>query len=326
VSLFWRLFVPNATVLAAACVVLMIEPANGRVVALVGGLATLLAVNVVLMRRTFAPLARLAATMRSVDPLRPGQRVPVDAPQSEVTVLADAFNDMLGRLEAERRESGRRALTAQEQERRRLAAELHDELGQTLTALALQLDRLAGRVPEADRDDVRASRDTALELVDSTRALARRLRPEGLDALGLPAALTGLTERLSARTGLPVERTITRDLPPLDPDAELVVFRVAQESLTNVVRHARAGRARLVLARDGDGAVVLTVSDDGVGIDGHASGRDGRGILLMRERAMLVGGQLSIEDADGHGTRVRLWVPAQRPQDADAVSPATPPR
>ena len=310
VSLFWRLLVPNATVLAAACVVLWIEPANGRVVALAGGLAVLLAVNVVLMRRTVAPLVRLTGLMRSVDPLRPGQRVETIGPESEVTVLGAAFDDMLERLEVERRESGRRALSAQEAERRRLAGELHDELGQSLTALALQLDRVAGRLGGEDRDDVLAARDGALELVDAARGLARRLRPEGLDVLGLPAALTALVERLSARTGFTVERSIARDLPPLDPDAELVVYRVAQESLTNVVRHAHARQAVVVLAAEGD-AVTLEVCDDGIGVDGHRSGHDGRGILLMRERAMLVGGQLEIgEPATGRGTCVHLRVPA----------------
>jgi two-component system sensor histidine kinase UhpB len=310
VSLFWRLFVPNATVLATACVVLMVEPANGRVVALTGGLAALLVVNLVLMRRTFAPLARLSAAMRATDPLRPGQRVPAEGPRSEVTVLAEAFNEMLERLEDERRESGRRALSAQESERRRLAGELHDELGQSLTALALQLNRVGGRVPDGARPEVLAARDTALGLVDETRALARRLRPEGLDALGLAAALTNLVERLSAQTGLPIDRRLARDLPPLDPDAELVLYRVAQESLTNVVRHARASRAELTLAtRDAD--VVLEVRDDGIGVDGHTAGRDGRGVLLMRERAMLVGGELQVGGRPGGpGTVVRLRVPA----------------
>ena len=312
VSLFWRLFVPNATVLGAACVVLWIEPANGRVVALIGGLTAMLAVDLVLMRRAFAPLARLVAAMGAIDPLRPGRRVPATGPESEVTVLAAAFNDMLDRLERERRESGRHALSAQEAERRRLAGELHDELGQSLTALALQLNRLAGGLPGPQRAEALAARDTALALVEDTRALARRLRPEGLDALGLPAALTNLVERLAAQTGLAIERRIERDLPPLEPDAELVVYRVAQESLTNVVRHARATRAQLALSGDERG-VTLVVADDGVGVGGagDGAGGGGRGVLLMRERAMLVGGELALEPGeDGRGTTVRLRVPA----------------
>src|SRR5918996_5769907 len=103
IPLFWRLFVPNASVLIVACVVLIVEPANGRIVALVGGLAIMLAVNLLLMRRAFSPLTRLMTTMTRVDPLRPGERVPVVGPPSEVTVLAREFNAMLDRIETERR-------------------------------------------------------------------------------------------------------------------------------------------------------------------------------------------------------------------------------
>jgi len=306
VPLFWRLFVPNATVLGAACVVLMIEPANGRVVALVGGLVTMLVVNLVLMRRAFAPLARLTTLMAHVDPLRPGQRVQVPGPSSEVTVLAHTFNEMLDRLEVERRESGRRALSAQEEERRRLAAELHDEIGQTLTALVLQLSRVVDQSSDGARDDAVGARETALQLVEDVRALARRLRPEALDALGLVAALTNLVERLSERTGLPVERALQRNLPALTPEAELVVYRVAQESLTNAVRHAGASRAWLSLQSDSEG-VVLTVTDDGQGFAPDA-GEHG-GIRNMRERALLVGAAVAIGPGpDGQGTQVRLRI------------------
>ena len=147
VPLFWRLFIPNSTVLAVAGVVLLIEPANGRILALGGGLAVLLVVNLVLMRRAFAPLVHLTGLMRRIDPLRPGQRVVVPGPQSEVTVLAEAFNDMLDRLETERRESARRALSERENERRHLASELHDQLGQQLTALALAMSRSVAVAP-----------------------------------------------------------------------------------------------------------------------------------------------------------------------------------
>lgn len=306
IPLFWRLFVPNATVLGAACVVLMIEPANGRVVALVGGLLTMLVVNVVLMRRAFAPLARLTGLMGRIDPLRPGQRIHVPGPDSEVTLLAHTFNDMLDRLERERRDSGRRALSAQEAERRRLAAELHDDIGQTLTALVLQLSRVVDQSTDSAREAAVGARDTALELVDDVRAIARRLRPEALDALGLPAALTALTERFSERTGLPVERTVERALPPLTAEAELVVYRVAQESLTNVVRHAGASRAWLSLRGDAEG-VVLTVRDDGRGFT-PADVEQG-GIRYMRERALLVGAELTIGPPPrGNGNQVELRV------------------
>jgi HAMP domain-containing protein len=129
-------------VLAAAALVLHLEPANGRIPAIGGGVAMMLVVNLVLMRRAVTPLERLTDLMRRVDPLRPGERIPAPRAESEVSVLSQTFNEMLDRLEAERREGLHRALSEREAERRRVADELHDQIGQNLTALALQLDRL----------------------------------------------------------------------------------------------------------------------------------------------------------------------------------------
>ena len=305
IPLFWRLFVPNATVLAAACLVLMVQPANGRVIALVGGLLTMLVVNLVLMRRAFAPLVRLTALMARVDPLRPGERIEIPGPASEVTMLADTFNAMLDRLESERRESGRRTLSTQEEERRKLAAELHDEIGQTVTALVLQLSRIAEQAADPISKDAADARDTAVSLVEDIRAIARRLRPEALDTLGLVSALTNLIDRLSTQTGLAIERRIERSLPTLSPEAELVLYRVAQESLTNVLRHAQATHA-VVSLRNGAAGVVLEVEDDGSGFD--IDGVEQSGIRNMRERALLIGGDLDIEPGTRGGTRIRLRV------------------
>jgi two-component system sensor histidine kinase UhpB len=308
IPLFWRLFVPNAAVLAVASVVLLVEPANGRLVALVAGLAALLVINLLLMRRAFAPLSKLTALMAQADPLRPGARLKLPGPRSEVTLLAESFNEMLDRLERERRDSLRRALAAQEDERRRLAAELHDEIGQSLTALALQLNRLAEQSPNGSRGDAASARDVALQIVDDVRALARQLRPEALDELGLVPALTNLIERLSARTGLVIDRRLERDLPALAPDAELVIYRVAQESLTNVIRHAHASRAEVTLARV-RGGILLAVRDDGRGIKPEPAGQGG--LRFMRERAVSVGAELQIEARrSGSGTEVRLRLPA----------------
>ena len=307
VPLFWRLFVPNALVLTAACVVLMIQPANGRVVALVGGLTVMLVTNLLLMRRAFAPLTRLTSLMRAIDPLRPGQRIPVDAPASEVTVLAESFNEMLDRLETERRESARREVAAQEAERRHVAAELHDQIGQTLTALGLQLTRARDGAPGDLSGELEGARVTVAGTVEDVRRLARRLRPEVLDALGLGAALTNLCERLTEQTGVRIVPQLEPGLPALAADAQLVVYRVAQESLTNVVRHARASSATLRLRREG-GEIVLEVRDDGDGFDAERD-EGGSGIRGMRERALLVGARLRIDSRPGDGTAVRLSVP-----------------
>jgi two-component system, NarL family, sensor histidine kinase UhpB len=306
VPLFWRLFIPNACVLAAACLILIIEPANGRIPALVGGLTVMLAVNLVLMRRATGPLTRLIAVMREVDPLQPGQRISAASSPSEVTMLSDSFNEMLDRLETERRESARRELLAQEAERRRVAAELHDEIGQIVTALVLDLDRGLKEAPEDRRPALRGARDVAGQLLEDVRRLARSLRPEVLDELGLVPALTNLCDRLSASTGLEIRRSLSDDMPPLGPDVQLVVYRVAQESLTNVVRHAQAQRVHVTLGC-ADGSVDMTVSDDGIGIP--ESFRADGGVRGMRERALLVGGRVSVDRSGAGGTCVRLRIP-----------------
>src|SRR4051812_17178786 len=202
VPLFWRIFIPNATVLGVAGVVLAAKPANGRVAVLLAGFAVMLAVNVVIIRRSVAPLTRLTAFMRAIDPLRPGQRVPVPGPPSEVTLVAQEFNEMLDRLERQRRDSGRRELAAQQAVRRQVARELHDELGQDLTALGLLLDRIAaGTVPDVTAA-AQEARDAALQAVETTRLLARQLRPDVLEDLGLKPAVAELCRRLSTRAGL----------------------------------------------------------------------------------------------------------------------------
>jgi two-component system, NarL family, sensor histidine kinase UhpB len=306
IGLFWRLLIPNAAVLSAASAVLIAAPPNGRPLVILAGLASMLAINVVLMRRAFAPLERLSSLMQRVDPLSPGERVPLEGAQSEVTTLAATFNDMLDRLERERRESGRRAMLAQETERRRVAGDLHDEIGQSLTALVLQLKQAAAQErpdPEALRELVAA----AEEILGEVRTIARRLRPEALDDLGLRSALLALAARLEEAGGVVVRVRIAPDLPPLPGEAELVIYRVAQESLTNVLRHAGARHAEVALQRD-DGAVVLEVADDGRGF-GIAEPNHGEGLRGMRERALLVGATVAVESRPGTGTRIRLAVP-----------------
>jgi two-component system sensor histidine kinase UhpB len=310
IGLFWRIFVPNAAVLSVACVVLIIQPANGRVPALVGGLTVMLVVNLLLLRRAVTPLVRLTALMRDIDPLAPGQRASVAGPPSEVTVLAQAFADMLDRVEQERAASGRRALSEIEAERRRIAGELHDQLGQSLTAVALALDRLAPAADPHTRGELRLIRDDVLRSVEEAREMARRLRPEALDTLGLVPALTNLAERMAHHTGLTIRRDLERRLPPLTSEAELVIFRVAQESLTNVARHAGAQEVDLSLRAEGP-QVELVVRDDGAGVDGGPA--SGTGIRSMRERAVAVQAALTIAPrADARGTEVRLLVPGRQ--------------
>lgn len=315
-SLYWRVFIINAVLVGGATAALAISPATvspelqGReLVVLVLGLALVLVLNFVLVRRTLVPIERLTGTMHRVDLLRPGMRLPADGGGREVVDLTRAFNEMLERLEVERRQSGRRAIQAQEHERRRIALELHDEVGQLLTGVVLGLDGLTRSVQPDVQPRVVQLQDIVRAGADQVREIARGLRPESLEELGLRTALVGLTSTVANQGELEVTRTISTDLPTLTPDVELVVYRVAQESLTNVLRHAGARHVEVTLQQDGD-ELELQVVDDGCGIDlGHAA--PGRGIGGMLERALYVGGRLEIEPRRGSGTIVSLRVPVR---------------
>jgi two-component system sensor histidine kinase UhpB len=235
--------------------------------------------------------------MREVDPLRPGSRVPLGNADPEIAELTDAFNDMIERLENERRDSALRALAAQEDERRRIALELHDEVGQALTAAMLGLESA----------DVEQAREALRNALEDVREIANRLRPEALDDLGLRNALRALGAKIGRSARLDVTPELDGSLPALAPEQELVVYRVAQEALTNAARHAEADAVRLSLGTE-EGNVVLTVADNGRSFD-PASAAAGAGIRGMRERALLVRAELEIESAPGGGTTVRLWMP-----------------
>jgi two-component system sensor histidine kinase UhpB len=265
-------------------------------------------INLVLLRRALHPLEALTALARRVDLTRPGQRVPVGQYQSEVSELATTFNEMLSRLENERRDATRRVLAAQEGERLRIAQELHDEVGQTLTAVLLQLGRSARHADPKLGAELLETQETARASLEDVRRISRELRPEALDDLGLASALVALTERFAQGGGLTVRHQLDRELPPLSEEAELVIYRVAQEALTNVVRHSGTGQAELSLTHV-NGRLVLRVVDDGRGFDPQRA--EGGGLRGMRERAVLVGAQLGVSRGPRGGAEVRLTVPLE---------------
>jgi two-component system sensor histidine kinase UhpB len=313
VPLFWRVFGINAALLTVATLLLLFSPVEVdapikpyQAAILVAGLVVMLVADLVLLWPSFAPLERLTRRMHHVDLLRPGQRIPASGPR-EVRELIEAFNQMLARLESERRESGRLALQAQEEERLRIARGLHDEVGQTMTAVLLQLKRAADDAPAELRGELLEAQEAVRTSLDDVRRIARQLRPEMLEHLGLVSALTALATSFSERTGLAVERRFESELPRLDPDAELALYRIAQESLTNVARHADAERVRLELSR-GAGSVVLRIADDGKGMNGAQP--YGGGLRGMRERALMIGAALAIKESPAGGVEVRLEVPA----------------
>jgi two-component system sensor histidine kinase UhpB len=311
-ALFWRIFGLNAVVLGAATALLLWAPVTVSVpvalteaVVLIVGLGVMLVANAVLLHVGLAPLERVTRRMATVDLLRPGQRLSV-AGHGGVPDLVRAFNDMWDRLENERATSSARALSAQEGERRRIAQELHDEVGQSMTAVLLELKRAADRTQDAAlRTDLQQAQETTRASLDDVRRLARRLRPGVLEDLGLISALTTLATDLSTHTGLAVHRRFDSDLPELDHQTELVLYRVAQEGLTNVARHAGATEVAVRLYRVGD-AVRLLICDDGRGI---GLAHEGAGIRGMRERSLLIGATLDLDATPEGGVQVSLSVP-----------------
>jgi len=307
-------FAINATLLLLGTVGLLVfrKHASAVVVELVDlavALVLLLAANLVLLRPVLSPIDRLVERMRTVDLLRPGQRL-AERGGAEVAELVGAFNQMLDRLEAERRDSSRRALSAQEAERLRIAQGLHDEVGQLLTGVLLQLDAVAVDEPAERQRRIDETKRAVRRAAEEVRRIAQELRPALLEHLGLVSALTELARQFTERTGIGVETRLAPELPPLSGEAELALYRVAQEGLTNITRHAAASRVELSLER-GAGSVVLRLADDGRGL-GDETERNGTGGLRgMRERAVLVGGALAVTRGVRGGVEVRLEVPSE---------------
>jgi len=314
-SVLWWVVLVNVVVLGTSALLLIVTPvritpkiALAEAGIVIAGFLAMLLISSLLLREVLAPLRRLAAVMSEVDPHDPGRRLDEHASRhAEVVTVTRAFNAMLDRLEAERRLSSRRAIEAQEAERTRIARELHDDIGQTLTAAAIEAERAAG---DGDDERAQALRRTAASVrasLDDVRRIARELRPEALDDLGLANALISLARRMDASSGVRIRAHIPAALPPMSAETEVVMYRVAQESLTNVLRHADAHQADLSLVAD-DGFATLRVRDDGSGLPGTGAD-EGSGIAGMRERALLAGGRLDVVAPAEGGTEVRLRVP-----------------
>jgi two-component system sensor histidine kinase UhpB len=314
-SLLWWVYLGNAAVLIAVFLLLVFTPIEihapptfGQLLLLLAGLMATLALNFLLMRWVLGPLLQFTELMRTIDPENPGRRLDGTSLRSEEgAAMARAFNAMLDRLERGRHEASRTALAAQEAERLRVARELHDEVGQSLTAAMLRAEQSLETGGNASSDDLREVVATLRESLDDVRRIARELRPEALDDLGLINALIALCSRIGDQGSLAIRRELAANLPPLSPEVELVIYRVAQEGLTNALRHANAATATISLEVVDD-RVRLVVADDGDGMPSTLP-PDTVGIAGMRERALLVGGRLRIESQPGAGTEVHLTVP-----------------
>ena len=308
---------------AAAAALLAGWHRPGPVVLLAAGTAALaFLVNTAVLRRRFTPLENLIDGMEKVDLSQPGANLPpgVDgkADSEEVERLELAFLRMMRRLEAERRRSSSAALQAQEEERARVARDLHDQVNQSLTGVLLRLEAAKAAAPPELAAEISETSTLAHQAMDELLAVARQLRPTALDDLGLKAAIAGQVEQLG-RTGFEVSFESEGELGDIDPDTQLVIYRVSQEAIGNAIRHSEGSRIDVSLRRLTD-RVELSVADDGRGFS-FAEGNTGLGLGGMRERALLVGGELATESRPGSGTTIRLTVPDREPDSQPDSQP-----
>ena len=303
--------------------VMQMRVAIGVLSALILGLG-LLAVAILSSFLT-RPLRDVAAGAQRIAAGDFAHRVP-EGQDDEIGQLASSFNDMAARVaerDASLRQLSRRMLEVQEQERVRIAREVHDELGQALTAMKIDIQQLAKR--EAGFGEPLGAISKAVDnTVDLVRRIATDLRPAILDDLGVTAALEQQLRRLRESTGMQTTLTVAEE-PELDMLTGVTLYRIAKEALANVVRHAEATQVEVSLAIE-DNAAVLEIRDNGKGMSREqiTSSRS-LGLLGMRERAELLGGHVAIESREASGTCVRATLPfdalARGKDDSNLANP-----
>jgi signal transduction histidine kinase len=235
-----------------------------------------------------------------------------------VAWMADRERTAVRRYARLYRSARDRLVTAQEEERRRLSRDLHDGIGQTLTALTLALDATPAARPDGEPPHLARARHLATEALAEVRSVAERVRPPRLEARGLTSALHEMARAVGSQVAIEVDPTASEALPPAHV---LEVYRIAQEALGNATRHARAANIVISVDRVHD-QLRLRIVDDGTGFDPrHIDGRR-LGLTGMRERAVLMGARFRVTSSPGNGTAVTLLVPLARTA-SDAVSVAT---
>ena len=279
------------------------------------GIVISLVVNALVLRAALAPLHRIERTIEAVRAGQSDRRVPTSRlSDAEIERVAETLNAMLDELERARDRQALLAsqvIRAQEEERRRIARELHDDTAQSLTSLLLYAKALEqGEERPAVRQALSEIREEVGSSLETIRRMARELRPSALDDLGLVAALDAHVTEFSRRTGIAARFLREGAQPRIDPAIELALFRVAQEALTNVAKHAQAGHTTVRFTAS-DRLALLTVSDDGHGFDLGVAGA-GVGLYSMRERMALAGGMLTISSGE-RGTEVRAEAPLDTP-------------
>ena len=318
---FQKVVVANSAIIVIGAIIgplITVNVSGSRLPFLIGllaiGLIAILVANFLILRLAFRPMRELESTMGAVQPGVEELRVQTNFADPDLRRIATVFNSMLDRLEHERHVSAQRVLQAQERERQRVARELHDQTGQTLTHEIISLDLLLERTadPKAHQQ-LEAVKRTLEETLEEVHRMSQDLRPSVLDDLGLVPALRTLAKQPSgAEVSLHVDGLRDRLPAPI----ETALYRIAQEALTNANKYARASHVNIDL-RCVNSHVALRVSDDGIGFDPRSipekeePGRAGLGIFGMRERATLLRGTLDVRSAPLRGTEIVAQLPLE---------------
>lgn len=300
---------------------------DSRPIVLVGfvvaGLAISVVINFVLLKLALHPLTRLRETMAQVQSGDLARKAPVTGQDPDADQLAIAFNTMLKALDDLSKSRASQILHAQEQERKRIARELHDETSQVLTSLLISLALLEEKVAtDESRPRIAETRALAHQTLRAVRNLSIDLRPSALDDLGLLPALRWYVKEYQQKCGVEIEFSSTGFKERLLPEIETALYRIVQESLTNTAKHARANKVWVTLSEDGESARAR-VRDDGCGFDAHTVLKTpwqdrGLGLAGMTERASLLNGTVEIVSQPGRGCVIDVRVPLMQPARSEA--------
>ncbi len=284
----------------------------------VSSIALSVLVNYILVKIAFRPLDDVTDTMKAIRAGHRSIRVPEITDDPQIEELSRSLNSMLNSMELQRKRAAASVIKAQEEERKRIARELHDETSQSLTSLIIGLRMVEEILPETEgevRERLEAITELAHNTLNEVHNMAVRLRPSVLDDLGLAAAIRSYAKEFSENTGIKVEVSLMSMAMRLSPEMETVLYRVVQEALTNIARHAEAENCRVTLRRK-DHVIQGVIEDDGRGFDPQAvlmSEEKGHGLGLhgMKERIELVGGSLEFESRIDEGSTIFLEVPLE---------------
>ncbi len=272
--------------------------------------------NFVVLQIAFRPLLDLGKVMKRVQTGERTLRAPITGVDPEADQLASTFNTMLEGIDEANRVRASQIIKAQEQERKRIARELHDETSQVLTSLLISLAVLEeSTATQEGRDRIAETRRLAHQTLRAVRNLSIDLRPSALDDLGLLPALRWYVKEYQQKTSIEVEFHATgfKDRERLSPEMETALYRIVQESLTNIAKHAQAHKVTVTLHEEAD-AVNATIIDNGRGfrieeVRNTADQDRGLGLVGMQERALLLDGTVDIDSQPGQGTRVQVHIP-----------------